>query len=252
MLVEGLTFLRERFKQRLSSDPKETKALERDTTLLTGAMGFLGAFLLRALARALRLPVDSGRVKASHRIICLVRAKSDRDALVRVQKALKYYRIILPENAPIILGIAGDLEKPPLGFSEEKYVELGIRLCGIFHCGAHVTSAFPYATLKESNVGGTRRIIELALLAPELIFERIKHPKDVVSKCKISAKVNFISTMGFLSQGHSEFLDVSDTHPVRRSRYAHSKNAADQIVRRSGCEATVFRPGVISGDSVSG
>ncbi len=67
MLVEGLTFLRERFKQRLSSVPKETKALERDTTLLTGAMGFLGAFLLRALARALRLPVDSGRVKASHR-----------------------------------------------------------------------------------------------------------------------------------------------------------------------------------------
>ena len=123
MLVEGLTFLRERFKQRLSSDPKETKALERDTTLLTGAMGFLGAFLLRALARALRLPVDSGRVKASHRIICLVRAKSDRDALVRVQKALKYYRIILPENASIILGIAGDLEKTPLGFSEEKYVE---------------------------------------------------------------------------------------------------------------------------------
>ena len=64
------------------------KAIVRDTILLTGATGFLGAFLLQALSAdsCPLLPVvalESSDLPRM-RIVCVVRAKDDLAALKRV------------------------------------------------------------------------------------------------------------------------------------------------------------------------
>jgi thioester reductase-like protein len=208
---------------------RDTAAGPKDTVLLTGATGFLGAFLLRALAS------DTCSLGCA-RIVCVVRADNDGAAGARLRECMDGYG--LSYSAERVTVLAGDLGCERLGLGTQAYFALEARLRCVVHCGARVSSAIPYSALRETNVGGTRRALALALLGGGTT--------DFVH----------VSTMGFLPLGHAETRDVSDGGLVAQSGYAQSKWVAEQLVTRAaaerGCRARVVRPGVVCGDSATG
>lgn len=96
---------------------------------LTGATGFLGAFLIRdLLSRPLR----------SLRIIAHVRAKSTELALQRVKNTCEAYGVWEESWASRLDVVTGSLESEKLGLSQEKWNELSETVDIIIHNGAMV------------------------------------------------------------------------------------------------------------------
>lgn len=113
--------------------------------LLTGATGFLGAFLLQAL-------LDHTDAE----ITCLVRATDDAQAADRLRDTLKRYHL------RAVVAVAGDLAEPDLGVGAKRFAELAEDIDVIYHNGARVNHLEPYARLRPANVQGTREILRLA------------------------------------------------------------------------------------------
>jgi acyl carrier protein len=129
------------------SEPKTEPAC----ILLTGATGFLGAFLLRDLLQ-----------KTQAEIYCLVRSADSESAKKRIQSSLESYLIWDESSSDRIIPIAGDLSQPLLGLSEEQFRVLASKIDVIYHNGAFVKFTYPYSVLKPANVLGTQEILRLA------------------------------------------------------------------------------------------
>jgi thioester reductase-like protein len=119
--------------------------------LLTGATGFVGAFLLHELLQRTRA-----------RIYCLVRAGSPEAAGERLRRSLESYELWDESAAARLVPLAGDLAFPRFGLSAERFAALGSELDAIYHNGALVNFAYPYAALKRANVQGTEEALRLA------------------------------------------------------------------------------------------
>nr|WP_282202311.1 non-ribosomal peptide synthetase [Kitasatospora fiedleri] len=119
--------------------------------LLTGATGFLGAYLLAELVRSTPATVE-----------CLVRAGSDREAGQRLRTALERYGLWTPQLAARTVALAGDLARPRLGLDEERFARLAARTDAVFHSGAAVNLTYPYEELRPANVTGTEEVLRLA------------------------------------------------------------------------------------------
>src|SRR5262249_25698255 len=121
--------------------------------VLTGATGFLGAFLLRELL---------DRTQAT--VHCLVRAESAALARTRLLDNLWTLRLgDLPEER--IVAVPGDLAEHRWGLSERDFRALAKEAEAVYHCGAWVNFTYPYPTLKPANVGGTVEALRLAALS---------------------------------------------------------------------------------------
>ncbi len=119
--------------------------------LLTGATGFLGAYLL------------NGLLKKTHATIhCLVRDNSTEDGLQRLKKNLEYYQLWNETFIPRILVIPGNLDRPRFGLSSTQYETLAGELDVIYHNGAMVNFVYPYHALKPVNVESTHEVLRLA------------------------------------------------------------------------------------------
>src|SRR5690606_39948030 len=119
--------------------------------LLTGATGFLGAYLLREL-------LD----RTTARVWCLVRAASAEHGMARIHTTLGNYRLWEPEFATRIVPVPGDLAAPGLGLSALDRTRLVEQVQVIYHNGARVNHLEPYARLRQANVVGTRKILRLS------------------------------------------------------------------------------------------
>ncbi|MGK4584918.1 amino acid adenylation domain-containing protein [Kitasatospora sp. HPMI-4] len=198
--------------------------------LLTGATGFLGSFLLRAL-----LDTTSARVH------CLVRAEDDRRAGERIQQALERFGLWDERLAARIAPVAGDLERPLLGLAEERFGELAELIDVIHHNGARVHLVHGYRRLRAANVDGTREVVRLAVTG------RVK-------------AVHYVSTGSVVmgAQGNPELLTEDRRLPaaeVMRNGYAATKWVAERLLEQAAARAVpvaVYRPGRVSGDSRTG
>ena len=150
----------------------------RDVILLTGGTGFLGSFLLHALSHS-----TAERYTSCESIVCLVRAKTDETAQERLRASLAAYGLWDATVAKRVRAVAGDLSKPLLGLEILHHLLLASSVKCVFHCAAHVSSVMPYAALRNANVCGTRRVLQLALL--------FKDAETEVDVCHVS-------TMGFV------------------------------------------------------
>ncbi len=204
---------------------------EFSQVFLTGATGYLGAYLLRDLLE-----------KTNARVFCLVRAGNVETAMARIASNLEHYGIWKNAYAQRITALPGDLAKTRFGLDEEVYAEAAIRSDAVIHNGAMVNFSYPYGLLKKANVTGTREILAFAAKG------RVK-------------PLCYVSTIGVF-----ERKDPDVFHPVGEDSelpgaaelyygYSQSKWVAEKMVRayrELGRPVTIVRPGPIYGDSRSG
>src|SRR5262249_26737337 len=121
-----------------------------EIVLLTGATGFVGAFLCAALLSTTRATV-----------LCLVRAGNAAEGMERVRAALDSYGLsgLGLERLRVV---TGDLAQPLLGLADAEFAGLAEQVDAIYHCGAWVNFVRPYRALKATNVSGTEEILRLA------------------------------------------------------------------------------------------
>lgn len=119
--------------------------------LLTGATGFLGAFLLRALLQ-----------QTSARLYCLVLARDAGEGQQKIQRTLESYGLWQEGNGARIVPVVGDLSRPLLGQSAGQFHTLAHAIDTIYHNGAFVNWIYPYQRLKPTNVLGTQEVLRLA------------------------------------------------------------------------------------------
>lgn len=204
---------------------------EAKTVLLTGATGFLGAFLLSDLLET-----------TTAHIICLVRfndpTEGDRPAAVaRIRKNLLDFGLWQDSILDRIEAIPGNLGRKRLGLLPNVFDDLSSRVQVIIHAAATVNLVYPYAALRDANVAGTREIIRLAYSS--------------------GASLQYISTNGVLpasKEGWPEdaILDVDEVATKLADGYGQTKWSAEKLVieaSRRGLPVKIFRPGTISGHS---
>jgi myxalamid-type nonribosomal peptide synthetase MxaA len=198
--------------------------------LITGATGFLGAFLLAELLR-----------QTPAKLHCLVRAETASEGFRRLAATFARYDLAAARLADRIVCIPGDLAQPRLGLTEADFNRVAQSIDAIVHSGASVNFVYPYEKLCAPNVHGTREILRLAASG------RAK-------------RLHYVSTIGVFPAGPGERGEVLETQrslePERLALgYMRAKWVAEELVAEAsarGLETAVHRPGTISGHSLSG
>lgn len=205
--------------------------------LLTGATGFVGAFLLRELLQ-----------QTDATLHCLVRVPDknqpspDNAALSRIETALASYGLWHDDFRHRIITLVGDLSLPRFGLSVDQWQSLSEQVDVIYHNGATVHHLLPYEQLRAANVAGTVEALQLTTFGK---------PK----------RFHFLSTLSVLpapeaAQGKQFEENAALAYdPIPNGGYNRSKWMAEQQVRQAmqrGLQGTIHRPGPASGSSDSG
>jgi amino acid adenylation domain-containing protein/thioester reductase-like protein len=201
--------------------------------LLTGATGFLGAYILRDL---LEHKVD--------KVYCLVRANNIEKGMSRVEKKMKDLRLWRNDYSERIIVICGDVSKKYLDLKKEDYKILSSSVNEIFHCAAQVDFMNTYEGLKSSNVDGTREIIRFASNEKT---KSINH----ISTCAVFGTMPFHQKMDTID----EDCNIDKAIGYNVGGYSQSKWVAEKLVHRAkdlGAKVKIYRCGFIMGDSITG
>jgi len=166
--------------------------------VVTGASGWLGARLVRALTQGLP-DVPSLKEKNESRLVrCLVRSGTDRSTLKTIAGKIEL--------------IEGDLTNP--GSLDGLFN--GLDGAAVFHCAGVIHPRKRAREFFAVNVEGTRNILEAAIKARASRF----------------IHVSSISPMGFNSSRGRPFDESSPYDP--HGNYGKSKKLAEEIVNSAG------------------
>ncbi|WP_225732267.1 MULTISPECIES: non-ribosomal peptide synthetase [unclassified Nocardia] len=181
--------------------------------LLTGATGFVGAYLVRALL-----------TRPGVRVHCLVRATDEQAGWRRLRANLDHYGLSDEIDQERIEVVPGDLAAPGLGLTTETFDRLAGEIDLICHNGARVDALSSYEQLEEANIGGTRELIRLAATT------RLK-------------QLQFVSTISAADEGggRSGYAETK-SHAEQLIIAAHDR----------GMPAAIYRLPRIVGDSRTG
>ncbi|WP_266169116.1 non-ribosomal peptide synthetase [Dyella subtropica] len=198
--------------------------------LLTGASGFLGAFLLSSLLKRTRATVH-----------CLIRCTDAAEGRSRLDANMRLLGLADYDHSRVSV-IAGDLAQPQLGLNDDRFNHLASLIEVIYHNGAWVNSLHTYASLKAANVLGTQEILRLAGQGA---------PKHI----------HYVSTLSTIPPMESASPDITteaqliEHWPGLPSGYAQSKWVAERLLRiggERGIPFTIYRPTHIAGASSNG
>lgn len=202
----------------------------KDTYLLTGATGFLGAHLLSDLL-----------IHTNATVVCLVRAKDQVQAVERIRSNLDRYGLLDLDHFERIELVLGDLESPRLGLSQTMFDDLSERIDMIYHNGANVNLLQPYEALRSANVHGTREVIRLAgqnKIKPIHFVSTYTVHATTASRGRLIPEQEPLPQVADLLYGYSQTKWVGEA-------------LMDQASQR-GVPVTIYRPGHITGDSRTG
>ena len=194
--------------------------------LLTGATGLLGSYLLR------------DGLRAGRRMVVLARPSKHESAKQRVETILARWEQELGRKLPRPVVLKGDLGQVDLDLDSPSMSWISQHCDSLIHNAASLTfqgsdrNGEPW----QSNVGGTRRVLEL---------------------CRVTGirKFHHVSTAYVcgLREGHilESELDVGQE---MGNDYERSKVEAEKVVRAADFldTTTFYRPSIIVGDSRTG
>lgn len=191
--------------------------------LMTGFPGFLGSALLpRLLAR-----------RAGTEAVCLVQQRHATLARSRV----KELEVTHPDTSGRIRLVVGDITAPDLGLPATERARLD-DVTEVWHLAAVYDLAVPPAVARRVNVDGTANVLLFCREQPRL--RRLQY----VSTCYVSGRYP------------GEFAEDSlEEGQVFRNHYEQTKYDAELLVRKAmadGLPVTVYRPGIVVGDSATG
>lgn len=202
---------------------------------LTGATGFLGAFLIHELLQ-----------QTQAKIYCLVRANNETEGFKRLQQTLEKYLIWDASQSSRIIPILGDLALPRLGLSVEKFQNLAEQIDVIYHSGAQVNFAKPYSVIKAANVLGTQEVLRLAC-------QHQLKPVHYISTIAVFGTIACLTGLNVLYE--DDDIDPSETYLYQDIGYTQSKWVAEKLVwiaKSRGIPVTVIRSGFLMGHSHTG
>jgi thioester reductase-like protein len=191
--------------------------------LMTGFPGFLGSALLpRLLAR-----------HPDTRALVLVQARHLATARSRVRDLGREH----PQTEGRIDLVEGDITLPGLGLPASLHDDLAA-VTEVWHLAAVYDLAVPADLARRVNVDGTAHVLEFCRSRPALA--RLHY----VSTCYVSGRYDGVFTEDDLDEGQ----------PFR-NHYEETKFEAEVLVRKAmadGLPATIYRPGIVVGDSRTG
>jgi amino acid adenylation domain-containing protein/thioester reductase-like protein len=198
---------------------------------LTGATGFVGAFLLHELLQNTQAD-----------IYCLVRAANLNEGKQPLKNNLESYSLWHESLSDRIIPVIGNLSQPLLGLSEQQFQEIAEKIDIIYHNGALVNFTYPYSILKAPNVLGTQEVLRLASTT------KIKpvHFISATSVCAAGTPLN-----GGIIQEN----DLLEQCNLVEGGYSQSKWVAEQLVmlaQTRNIPTCIYRLGRITGHSKTG
>jgi thioester reductase-like protein len=171
-------------------------------------------------------------------VVCLVRARDQATAELRLRADLGNVPIHAGPEPGGVRAAAGDQSRPQLGLSDAVHRELSERVDTVYHCAASTSLLADYAELRGANVIGTenvlrfcatRRIKELHYVSTVSVFDFAARRDDAIGEDEAS----------------------SDWEALRYG-YPRSKCIAESLVsklRQRGLPAFIYRPSAIGGHS---
>jgi len=198
---------------------------------LTGATGFLGAYLVQELM-----------ARTGATVYYLSRQATPQEATDRLVQQLRGYQVWQDEFLARLVPVLGDLARPRLGLSESDFAELAGRVQVLYHNGSWVNNLHDYARLKPTNVNGAHELIRLAAL-------------------RQTKPLHFISSMAiFFSAAHPPTTpiredDIPGYSHTLHSGYTLSKWVADHLMQAAqerGLPVAIYRPVRVGGHSQTG
>jgi thioester reductase-like protein len=189
--------------------------------LLTGFPGFIG---MRLVPRILELVPDA-------RLECLVQEKFQDLARRSVESIEQTH----PHARGRIGLVTGDITRQGLGLEPRRARELRRSLRQCWHLAAVYDLAVTRDVGRRINVEGTKNVLDFAGGAPA--FERLQ----------------YVSTAFVSGSHHGTFRETDlDVGQGFKNHYEETKFQAEVEVVRSNLPRTVYRPGVVVGDSRTG
>ncbi|GAB1602662.1 uncharacterized protein LOC115218372 [Argonauta hians] len=206
--------------------------------LVTGATGFLGAFLIQELL-----------LNTKTFIYCLVREQPNIGDKKRLMDSLKKFGVLAKESSKAtekqknvanllssrLATVKGDVAIASLGMNMDDYLHMCTEIDFIIHAAALVNLAYPYNALEKPNVQGTHNIILFAF----------------TGKVK---PLHYISTDAVVPHGLKqcrEDTDITAFHDQLTEGYSQSKWVAEKLVdkaKKRGLPVVIYRLGNLAGD----
>ncbi|KAJ7627520.1 alpha-aminoadipate reductase Lys1p [Mycena polygramma] len=216
------------------------------TVFLTGATGFLGAFVLSDLL------ARNARVR---KVLCLVRAPNAEDGLERL-KAGSTDRGVWDDEwvkSGRVEVVTGDLGVEFFGMGEGGWARIAEEADAVIHNGALVHWVYPYDKLRNANVLATLTAIDLAATGKQKLIVFVSSTSAVDSE-------HYVQLSDSLAGGHSKYNGVPESDDLEGARsslktgYGQTKWVSEKLLfeaGRRGLRGHILRPGYVVGDSKS-
>jgi L-aminoadipate-semialdehyde dehydrogenase len=210
------------------------------TIFLTGATGFLGAFVLKDLM--------TRNVK---KVICLVRAKSTDQALGRLRESGDGRGVWDEEwiKSGKVEAVVGDLADDDFGLSKTEWDRIASEADAILHNGAMVHWVHHYAKLRAPNVLSTLTALRLCADHHSKLFSFISSTSVLDTEAIVRKADESVSA------GAAGLLETDDLEASRTglgTGYGQSKWVAEKLIMeagKKGLSGWIVRPGYVMGDS---
>lgn len=213
------------------------------TVFLTGATGYLGAFVLRDLLQ---------REERVQKVLCLVRGASMEKALDRLRESSSDRGVwnetwVTSGKLEVVIG---DLGQDQFGMDSETWSRVAAGADVVLHNGALVHWVYPYEKLRAPNVLSTLTAVELASTTKQKLLVFISSTSAIDTEHYIRLSESLVNKGG--TGGIPEDDNLEGARTGLKTGYGQSKWVSEKLLfeaGKRGLRGHIIRPGYVVGDS---